>query len=163
MARTPVVARTLPALHRALDKLRARNARVALVPTMGALHEGHLTLVRQAKRRCEKVVVSIFVNPTQFAPHEDFSTYPRTWKTDLAKLADEKVDLIWNPDVKTMYPDGFATRISCEGPDIADLEDSLCFSRSVLHGFIERQGFLRHLSRTFAFYPPEGEAGSCHQ
>jgi pantoate--beta-alanine ligase len=123
MARTPVVARTLPALHRALDKLRARNARVALVPTMGALHEGHLTLVRQAKRRCEKVVVSIFVNPTQFAPHEDFSTYPRTWKTDLAKLADEKVDLIWNPDVKTMYPDGFATRISCEGPAIADLED----------------------------------------
>jgi len=90
---------------------------------MGALHEGHLALVRQAKRRCDKVVVSIFVNPTQFAPHEDFSTYPRTWKTDLAKLAEEKVDLIWNPDVRTMYPDGFASRISCEGPAIADLED----------------------------------------
>jgi pantoate--beta-alanine ligase len=123
MPRNPVVARTLPTLRRALDKLRARNARVALVPTMGALHEGHLALVRQAKRRCDKVVVSISVNPTQFAPHEDFSTYPRTWKTDLAKLAEEKVDLIWNPDVRTMYPDGFASRISCEGPAIADLED----------------------------------------
>lgn len=123
MPHTPVVARTLPSLHRAIDKLRARKARVALVPTMGALHEGHLTLVRQAKRRCDKVMVSIFVNPTQFAPHEDFSTYPRTWKADLAKLAAERVDLVWNPDVKTMYPDGFASRISCEGPAVADLED----------------------------------------
>lgn len=123
MPHTPVVARTLPSLHRAIDKLRARKARVALVPTMGALHEGHLTLVRQAKRRCDKVMVSIFVNPTQFAPHEDFSTYPRTWKADLTKLAAERVDLVWNPDVKTMYPDGFASRISCEGPAVADLED----------------------------------------
>jgi len=123
MPHTPAVARTLPSLHRAIDKLRARKARVALVPTMGALHEGHLTLVRQAKRRCDKVIVSIFVNPTQFAPHEDFSTYPRTWKADIAKLAAERVDLVWNPDVKTMYPDGFASRISCEGPAVADLED----------------------------------------
>ena len=67
--------------------------------------------------------MSIFVNPTQFAPSEDFGSYPRTWKADVAKLAAEDVDLIWNPDVKTMYPDGFATRILTEGPATAGLED----------------------------------------
>ena len=70
-----------------------------------------------------KVVVSIFVNPTQFAPTEDFGSYPRTWKSDIAKLAAEGVDLVWHPDVKTMYPDGFATRIVPEGPATAGLED----------------------------------------
>ncbi|MGP9811162.1 pantoate--beta-alanine ligase [Rhodopseudomonas sp. NSM] len=123
MSPPPVVARTLPALRRALDDLRRRNATVALVPTMGALHDGHLSLVRLAKRRATKVVVSVFVNPTQFAPHEDFGSYPRTWKADVAKLAAEDVDLIWNPDVKTMYPEGFATRIGVEGPAVAGLED----------------------------------------
>jgi pantoate--beta-alanine ligase len=123
MSRSPIVARTIPALHRALDRLRLRKATVALVPTMGALHDGHVSLVRLAKRRAAKVVVSIFVNPAQFAPSEDFGSYPRTWKSDVAKLADEDVDLIWNPDVKTMYPDGFATRIVPEGPAVAGLED----------------------------------------
>ena len=123
MSRNPVVVRTVPALRRALDGLRARKASVALVPTMGALHEGHVSLVRQAKLRAGKVVVSIFVNPTQFAPTEDFGSYPRTWKADVAKLAAERVDLIWHPDVKTMYPEGFATRISPEGPALAGLED----------------------------------------
>ena len=111
MSRSPMVVRTVPALRRALDGLRARKATVALVPTMGALHDGHVSLVRLAKRRAQKVVVSIFVNPTQFAPTEDFGSYPRTWKADVAKLAAENVDLIWHPDVKTMYPEGFATRI----------------------------------------------------
>jgi pantoate--beta-alanine ligase len=118
-----MVVRTVPALRRALDGLRARKATTALVPTMGALHDGHLSLVRLAKRRAAKVIVSIFVNPTQFAPTEDFGSYPRTWKADVAKLAAENVDLIWHPDVKTMYPDGFATRIVPEGPAIAGLED----------------------------------------
>jgi pantoate--beta-alanine ligase len=118
-----MIARTIPALHRALDGLRARKATVALVPTMGALHDGHVSLVRLAKRRAKKVVVSIFINPTQFAPTEDFGSYPRTWKSDVAKLAAEGVDLIWNPDVKVMYPDGFATRIVPEGPATAGLED----------------------------------------
>jgi pantoate--beta-alanine ligase len=118
-----MIARTMPALRRALESLRARKATVALVPTMGALHDGHLSLVRLAKRRAAKVVVSIFVNPTQFAPTEDFSSYPRTWKSDVAKLAAAEVDLIWNPAVKTMYPDGFATRILTEGPATAGLED----------------------------------------
>ncbi len=123
MPRTPAVARTLPSLRRALDDLRTRRATVALVPTMGALHDGHIALVRQAKRRASKVVVSIFVNPTQFAPHEDFGSYPRTWKSDIAKLAAERVDLVWNPGVDTMYPPDFATRILPEGPATADLED----------------------------------------
>ena len=118
-----MIARTVPALRRALEGLRARKATIALVPTMGALHDGHVSLVRLAKRRARKVAVSIFVNPTQFAPTEDFGSYPRTWRADLARLTAEGVDLIWNPDVKTMYPDGFATRILTEGPATAGLED----------------------------------------
>jgi pantoate--beta-alanine ligase len=123
MSPSPTIVRTIPALRRALDRLRARKSAVALVPTMGALHDGHVSLVRQAKRRARKVIVSIFVNPTQFAPTEDFGSYPRTWKADVAKLAAEKVDLIWNPDVRTMYPDGFATRILTDGPAVVGLED----------------------------------------
>jgi pantoate--beta-alanine ligase len=123
MSRSPMIVRTLPALRRALDGQRAKKATIALVPTMGALHDGHLSLVRLAKRRAAKVVVSIFVNPAQFAPTEDFGSYPRTWKADVARLAAEKVDLIWNPDVKTMYPAGFATKILTEGPATAGLED----------------------------------------
>src|SRR6202040_637484 len=123
MSRSPMIVRTIPALRRALDSLRAKKATTALVPTMGALHDGHVSLVRLAKRRASKVVVSIFVNPTQFAPSEDFGSYPRTLKADVARLAAENVDLIWNPDVKTMYPDGFATRIVPEGAATAGLED----------------------------------------
>src|SRR3981081_4375359 len=123
MSPSPMVVRTVPALRRALEALRARKATVALVPTMGALHDGHISLVRLAKRRAAKVVVSIFVNPTQFAPTEDFGSYPRTWKADVAKLASENVELIWHPDVKTMYPERFATRIAPEGPATAGLED----------------------------------------
>src|SRR5450631_297077 len=123
MSRSPMIVRTIPALRRAVDSLRARKATTALVPTMGALHDGHVSLVRLAKRRAKRVIVSIFVNPTQFAPTEDFGSYPRTWKADVARLAAEAVDLIWNPDVKTMYPDGFASRILTEGPATAALED----------------------------------------
>jgi pantoate--beta-alanine ligase len=123
MPRSPTVVRTVPALRRALDGLRVRKATTALVPTMGALHDGHVSLVRLAQRRATRVIVSIFVNPTQFAPTEDFGSYPRTWKSDVARLAAENVDLIWHPDVKVMYPEGFATRIVLEGPATAGLED----------------------------------------
>jgi pantoate--beta-alanine ligase len=123
MSRSPLIVRTVPALRRALESLRARKATTALVPTMGALHDGHVSLVRLARRRAARVIVSIFVNPTQFAPSEDFGSYPRTWKADVAKLAGEGVDLIWNPDVKTMYPAGFATRILTDGPAVVGLED----------------------------------------
>jgi pantoate--beta-alanine ligase len=118
-----MIVRTVPALRRAVEGLRARKATIALVPTMGALHDGHVSLVRLAKRRAKRVVVSIFVNPIQFAPSEDFGSYPRTWKADVARLSAEDVDLIWNPDVKTMYPDGFATSILTEGPATVGLED----------------------------------------
>jgi pantoate--beta-alanine ligase len=93
---------------------------------MGALHAGHLSLVRLARRRADRVVVSIFVNPAQFAPSEDFSTYPRTFAADVAMLAEEKADLVWAPaTVAVMYPDGFATRIVPEGPAVAGLEDAV--------------------------------------
>jgi pantoate--beta-alanine ligase len=124
MSPSPLIVRTVPALRRAVDSFRGKKqATIALVPTMGALHDGHVSLVRLANRSADKVIVSIFVNPAQFAPSEDFSSYPRTWKSDVAKLAAEKVDAIWNPDVKTMYPDGFATRIAPEGPATVGLED----------------------------------------
>ncbi|HWP25431.1 MAG TPA: pantoate--beta-alanine ligase, partial [Xanthobacteraceae bacterium] len=118
------VARTLPVLRRNVVLLRSRGASLALVPTMGALHAGHLSLVRLAKRRAGRVVVSIFVNPTQFAPHEDFATYPRTFAQDLAALAALKVDLVWAPSVDEMYPEGFCTRVVPEGPATAGLEDA---------------------------------------
>ena len=118
-----MIARSIPSLRRAIDDFRKRKGTVALVPTMGALHDGHVSLVRAAKRRAKRVIVSIFVNPTQFAPAEDFGSYPRTWNADVARLTAEMVDVIWHPDVKTMYPDGFATRIVPEGPAAAGLED----------------------------------------
>jgi pantoate--beta-alanine ligase len=114
---------TLPPLKRAVEDFRRRRQVIALVPTMGALHAGHLALVRSARRRADRVIVSIFVNPTQFAPHEDLQAYPRTFATDLADLSRENVDLVWAPDAKTMYPEGFATRIVPEGPALAGLED----------------------------------------
>jgi pantoate--beta-alanine ligase len=123
MPEKPTIVRTVPTLRRALDAFRARKATITLVPTMGALHDGHVSLIRQAKQRAKRVVVSIFVNPTQFAPDEDFGSYPRTWKEDVKKLTAENVDVIWHPDVKTMYPDGFATRIATEGPAVVGLED----------------------------------------
>ena len=125
MARPPKIAKTVPALRRALAQWRAAGETIALVPTMGALHDGHLALVRLARRRADRVVVSIFVNPAQFAPTEDFSTYPRTFATDVAALAEQKVDLVWAPEnVEVMYPKGFATRIVPDGPATAGLEDA---------------------------------------
>jgi pantoate--beta-alanine ligase len=91
---------------------------------MGALHAGHLALVRLAQRRADRVIVSIFVNPTQFAPHEDLTTYPRSFAQDISRLAAVKTDLIWAPSVETMYPSGFATRIVPEGAATAGLEDA---------------------------------------
>jgi pantoate--beta-alanine ligase len=123
-SRRPSVARTVAALRRAIASMRSRRETIALVPTMGALHAGHLALVRLAKRRAKRVVVSVFVNPAQFAPNEDFSSHPRTWDADLAALAALDVDLVWAPSVKEMYPDGFGTRIAPAGPAQAGLEDA---------------------------------------
>src|SRR6516165_10383042 len=120
--RWPKVVRTLKALDRATGEFATAN--VALVPTMGALHAGHLSLVRFARRHATRVIVSIFVNPAQFAPNEDLATYPRTWDADAAALANEGVDLIWAPSVGVMYPDGFATRVVPDGPANVGLEDA---------------------------------------
>jgi pantoate--beta-alanine ligase len=122
--RQPRVVKSLLALRRSIAAFRARRSKIALVPTMGALHEGHLSLVQMARRRADRVVVSIFVNPAQFAPHEDFGSYPRTLTADLAALAALNVDLVWVPDVKTMYPKDFATEIVPQGPAKAGLEDA---------------------------------------
>ena len=118
-----LVLRQLPALRTWSARCRAQGHSIALVPTMGALHDGHLALVRHAQGRADRVIVSIFVNPTQFAPHEDFGSYPRTWDTDQAALGAAEVDAVWVPEVATMYPEGFATRIEPGGPALAGLED----------------------------------------
>ena len=123
MANHPKVIRTVPPLRHALELYRKAGERIALVPTMGALHRGHMALVREAGRRAKRVVVSVFVNPTQFAPHEDFASYPRSFATDIKVLREAKVDLVWAPSVETMYPDGFATRLAPEGAAKAGLED----------------------------------------
>src|ERR1700680_3084545 len=123
MANRPTVARTVPVLRRALAPFREGGERIALVPTMGALHRGHLALVQQARRRARRVVVSIFVNPTQFAPNEDFASYPRGFDADIKARAAPKVDLVWAPSASVMYPEGFVTRIAPEGAATAGLED----------------------------------------
>jgi pantoate--beta-alanine ligase len=123
MAHRLRVVRTVPALRSAIAQWRKRGERIALVPTMGALHAGHLALVRAARRRARRLVVSIFVNPAQFAPHEDFASYPRTLDTDLAALSELAVDLVWAPPVSVMYPPGFATQVVPGGPATVGLED----------------------------------------
>ncbi len=112
---------TTPALRAVVDELRGAGGTVALVPTMGALHEGHLTLVREAAKRADHVVASIFVNPRQFGPNEDLDAYPRQLAEDSAKLEAEGVALLWAPSVEAMYPPGYATNIS-----VADVTGGLC-------------------------------------
>lgn len=118
---TPLHLSDLPALRAAVAGWRGAGEALALVPTMGALHEGHLALVAEAKRIARRVVVSIFVNPTQFGPTEDFSRYPRDVAADLSALAGAGADAAWTPDVAAMYPAGFATRI-----EVAGLTEGLC-------------------------------------
>lgn len=112
MAKSKVpVSSTVADLRARVATWRRAGERVALIPTMGALHAGHLELVRIAKSRCDRAITSIFVNPAQFAPTEDFDKYPRTFEDDLAKLATVDGDLVWAPDKAEMYPAGFATRV----------------------------------------------------
>ena len=105
----------LEVLRTIVSGWRSGGERIALVPTMGALHEGHLTLVREARARANRVVVSIFVNPAQFGPGEDLAAYPRRLAADSALLVAEGVDLLWAPPVEEVYPQGFATTISVAG------------------------------------------------
>jgi|SRR5436190_9888144 len=124
MTSRPQVISTLPTLCRTVQRFRAAGESVALVPTMGALHEGHLALVRLARRRAKRVIVSIFVNPAQFAPSEDFASYPRTFAADIAALKAVATDIVWAPSVAQMYPKGFAVEVVPQGPAIVGLEDA---------------------------------------
>lgn len=118
-----VLFETVAAMRSAVAGWRNAGEPIALVPTMGALHEGHIALVREAQRRARRVIVSIFVNPTQFAPHEDFRKYPRTFEGDRAMLAEAKADAIYVPTVEEMYPPGFASRVLLLGPAAVGLDD----------------------------------------
>ena len=110
-----LIFKTIAEAQSACAQLRGEGRILGLVPTMGALHEGHLSLVRAAKAECDIAAVSIFVNPTQFGPNEDFSKYPRTFEQDCALLEREGVDLIFAPTVDDMYPAGASTFVLVEG------------------------------------------------
>jgi len=114
---------TLAELRERVAQWRARGERIGFVPTMGALHGGHLSLVEEARRRARRVLVSVFVNPTQFAAGEDFDRYPRTLEADVETLARVDADLCYAPAAQEIYPPGFATSVAVGGPAIADLED----------------------------------------
>lgn len=111
---------TLQSLRASVDELRKAGT-IALVPTMGALHDGHLTLVREAQKHADAVVVSIFVNPAQFGPNEDLDAYPRQLAADSALLEAESVALLWAPAVSEVYPQGYATNVS-----VAGVSEGLC-------------------------------------
>jgi len=115
------IIRTVTDLRRRIAAYRGAGDSVALVPTMGFLHDGHLSLMRQGRSSCDRVVATIFVNPRQFAPNEDFETYPRDEAADIAKLEAEGVDLLFAPETSEMYPAGAATTVS-----VAGLTDCLC-------------------------------------
>ncbi len=110
-----LIARTIPEARAAVAKLRAEKRCIGLVATMGALHEGHLSLVRAARAHCDAVVATIFVNPKQFAPGEDFATYPRTFEADCAALGAEGADVLFAPEAAEMYPAGTSTVVEVEG------------------------------------------------
>jgi pantoate--beta-alanine ligase len=113
--------RTVSDLRRHLSSWRKAGESIALVPTMGALHEGHLSLVALAKNKADRVVASVFVNPIQFGPREDFNRYPRDEAGDLVKLGNAGADLVFAPDTAEMYPDGFSTKVY-----VGDLTEDLC-------------------------------------
>jgi pantoate--beta-alanine ligase len=115
------ICKTIQEMRTASSAAKLSDQRLGLVPTMGALHEGHLSLIRAAKKKCEVVVVSIFVNPTQFAPNEDFTKYPRRFERDCQLLEREAVDLLFAPAAEEMYPQGTTTWVTVEG-----LSDKLC-------------------------------------
>jgi pantoate--beta-alanine ligase len=109
------IVHTKEELREALAEPRREGKRIGLVPTMGYFHEGHLSLMRRAREDCEVVVVSLFVNPTQFGPGEDLDSYPRDEDRDADLAAQEGVDLLWTPDAAEMYPEGFATAVEVTG------------------------------------------------
>lgn len=128
MTRAIPTVRTVADLRAQLAEWRKAGEGIALVPTMGALHRGHISLVELAKQKAGRAVVSIFVNPIQFGPREDFHLYPRDEAGDLAKLSAAGADLVFAPDVTEMYPQGFSTRVN-----VGDLTEDLCGSARPNH------------------------------
>lgn len=118
------IVRGVEDVRRDIAAARARGAEIALVPTMGALHAGHLSLVQTAREECDFVAVSIFVNPAQFGPHEDFDKYPRAFEADLQACRECGVNLVFVPDVTTIYPDRFSTFVEVEG--LSDVLEGKC-------------------------------------
>lgn len=110
-------------------RLKQEGRRIGLVPTMGALHEGHLTLMRAAKEATDFVIASVFVNPTQFGPNEDFDAYPRRFEEDCRKLESVGVDAVFHPEPDEMYPQGFCTYVNVEG----DITHKLCGAQRPIH------------------------------
>lgn len=123
MASKPSLIRSERALRQRVAARRKKGDSIALVPTMGALHDGHLSLVRRATSMADRTIVTIFVNPTQFGANEDLDRYPRDEASDLRDLGEYGVDLVFAPPVDLMYPENFATTVSLEGPATAGLED----------------------------------------
>ena len=114
-SRTAVILDKVEALRHFVKVARARGHTIALIPTMGALHDGHMELIRAGLAKADVAIATIFVNPTQFGPNDDFSAYPRTWDADLEKLSAAGAHAVFTPTPQEMYPDGFATNISLQG------------------------------------------------
>ncbi|RLA44508.1 MAG: pantoate--beta-alanine ligase [Gammaproteobacteria bacterium] len=135
-------------LQSALRRLRQNGQSIAFVPTMGNLHEGHLDLVREARRLCDVVVVSIFVNPLQFGPNEDLGAYPRTLATDKEKLFSEGVQILYAPGVEEIYPEGMNAQTQVQVPDLGD---TLCGSSRPGHF----NGVTTVVSKLFSIVQPD--------
>ncbi|SFI38667.1 pantoate--beta-alanine ligase [Selenomonas ruminantium] len=116
------ILRTVKEIQAYAGDMKAAGKTIGLVPTMGALHEGHLTLMRAAREKCDIVIASVFVNPTQFGPNEDFDAYPRRFDEDCEKLATVPVDAVFHPEPAEMYPEGYCTYVNVEG----DITKKLC-------------------------------------
>lgn len=121
--------RTVKEMQECALRLKQEGRRIGLVPTMGALHEGHLTLMRAAKEATDFVIASVFVNPTQFGPNEDFDAYPRRFEEDCRKLESVGVDAVFHPEPDEMYPQGFCTYVNVEG----DITHKLCGAQRPIH------------------------------
>lgn len=116
------ILRTVKEIQAYAKAMKAAGKTIGLVPTMGALHEGHLTLMRAAREKCDIVIASVFVNPTQFGPNEDYAAYPRRFEADCEKLATVPVDAVFHPEPAEMYPEGYCTYVNVEG----DITKKLC-------------------------------------
>ena len=124
-----IIAETINEVRAQVREWKRQGLKVGLVPTMGYLHEGHASLVRESVRRCDKTVASVFVNPTQFAPNEDLATYPRDFARDCEILEREGCDIVFHPSVEEMYPEGFATYVEIQ----SEMPKQLCGKTRPIH------------------------------